>query len=479
MRFIATSDHELEPVTEDLLDPREDPTRQPPEPVQAPLIILRLLWDQRAFILRWAVRGLVIATVIAVLVPNRYTATTRLMPPENLGGSSIAMLSAMITKTASPGLGGLASDILGSKSSGALYMEALHSRTVEDRVVNRFDLRGVYWVRYMEDARKYLDDNTSISEDRKSGVITVMVTDRNRRRSAAMAQTYVEELNRLMNEVSTSSARRERIFIEQRLATVKQDLHRAAEDFSQFASQNTTLDISSQAKAMVEAGANLQGHLMAAQSELEGLETIYTANNVRVRSLRARVDELRHQLNEMAGGNPTAVQAANSAAVPGSPASGGLGSSNQISDMIYPSIRKLPLLGVRWAELYQQAKVQETVYQLLTQEYEMAKIQEAKEIPTIKVMDEAAIPERKSFPPRLGFMILGTVLAAITGASWVLGVVFWQAIETDDPAKSFTLDVLRVQKAWLLRKRLQLQGLFSKPPSAQHARPERGRSAED
>jgi capsule polysaccharide export protein KpsE/RkpR len=416
---------------------------------------------------------LIISTIIALLIPNRYTATTRLMPPESQGGSSIAMLSAVISKTAAPGLGGLASDLLGSKSSGALYMEALHSRTVEDRLVNRYDLRRVYWVRYMEDARKYLDDNTSVSEDRKSGVITVMVTDRNRQRSAALAQAYVEELNWLMNEVSTSSARRERIFIEGRLATVKQDLHSAAEEFSQFASQNTTLDITSQTKAMVEAGADLQGHLMAAQSELEGLETIYTANNVRVRSLRARVDELRHQLNEMAGGNPTAVQSPNPAAVPGSPAPGGQGSNNQISDMIYPSIRKLPLLGVRWAELYQQTKVQETVYQLLTQEYEMAKIQEAKEVPTIKVMDEAAIPERKSFPPRIGFMILGTLLAAITGAFWVLGVVFWQAIETDDPAKSFTLDVLRVQKAWLLRRHLQLQRLFSKSPSAPHARPER------
>jgi capsule polysaccharide export protein KpsE/RkpR len=460
MRFIATSDHELEPVSEDLLDPREDLAGQPPEPVQAPLVILRLLWDQRAFILQWAARGLVIATIIAILVPNRYVSMTRLMPPESQGGSSIAMLSALLGKSSSPGLSGVASDLLGTKSSGALYMEALQSRTVEDRVVNRFDLRRVYWVRYMEDGRKYLEENTTISEDRKSGVITLSVSDRNRQRSAGLAQAYVEELNRLMNEVSTSSARRERIFIEQRLATVKQDLHRAAEEFSQFASQNTTLDITSQTKAMVEAGADLQGHLMAAQSELEGLETIYTANNVRVRSLRARVDELRHQLNEMAGANP--------AAIAGNPLAGNQPPS-QPSDMIYPSIRKLPLLGVRWAELYQQAKIQETVYQLLTQEYEMAKIQEAKEIPTIKVMDEAAIPERKSFPPRIGFMVLGTVLGCITGAVWVLGFVFWQAIEPDDPAKSFTLDVLRVQKAWLVGKRLQLMGFFGKAPSTHHS----------
>ena len=102
MRFIATSDHELEPVSEDLLDPREDLTGQPPEPVQAPMVILRLLWDQRAFILPWAARGLVIATIIAILVPNRYVSMTRLMPPESQGGSSIAMLSAMIGKTSTP-----------------------------------------------------------------------------------------------------------------------------------------------------------------------------------------------------------------------------------------------------------------------------------------------------------------------------------------------------------------------------------------
>ncbi len=420
MRFIATPDHELEPVSEVLLDRHDDTTVQPVEPVPTSFVVVRLLWDQRAFLLRWAVRGVVIATIIALLVPNRYTSTTRLMPPENPGGSSLAMLSAMIGKTAAaaPALGGLASDILGTKSSGALYMETLRSRTVQDRLINRFDLRRVYWVRYMEDARRLLEDNTSISEDRKSGVITVMVSDRNRQRSTAIAQAYVEELNRLMNDVSTSSARRERIFIEQRLATVKQDLHRAAEEFSQFASQNTTLDITSQTKAMVEAGADLQGHLMAAQSELEGLEQIYTSNNVRVRSLRARIDELRHQLNEMAGATRD-IPGTTPAAVSG----------NQASDMIYPSIRNLPLLGVRWAELYQQTKIQETVYQLLTQEYELAKIQEAKEVPTVKVMDEAVIPERKSFPPRVGFVILGALLGCFTGALWVCGFVFWEAID--------------------------------------------------
>jgi capsule polysaccharide export protein KpsE/RkpR len=470
MRFSATSDPELERLMD---QPQE--AAGPQVAVERPqLIVARLLWDQRAFIMKWCVRGLLVATIMALLVPNRYSATTRLMPPESSGGSGMAMLSAIAGKGAAPGLSTLASDLLGTKNSGALYMEGLRSRTVEDQLVNRFDLRRVYWVRYMEDARKYLDDNTNISEERKSGVITVSVSDRDRQRSAALAQAYVEELNRLMSVVSTSSARRERIFIEQRLITVKQDLRRAAEDFSQFASQNTTLDITSQTKAMVEAGADLQGNLMAAQSELEGLEQIYTSSNVRVRSLRARVDELQRQLQEMAGPKSGSATAGTANPPSGNPAAG-----QPRSDMIYPSIRTLPILGVRWAELYQQVKIQETVYQLLTQEYELAKIQEAKEIPTVKVMDEAALPERKSFPPRLGFMALGALLGCLTGALWILGAVFWDAIEPDDPAKAFTLDVLSTVRAWLKRKRHQLHGFSSKPPLAHPLqRSERGRAEE-
>jgi uncharacterized protein involved in exopolysaccharide biosynthesis len=449
MRYSATSDPELE----QLMEPTQEAAAQPAEPVRTQLVIARLLWDQRAFILRWCVRGLIIATIMAVLVPNRYSATTRLMPPESSGGSGMAMISALVGKSGAPGLSSLASDVLGTKTSGALYMEALHSRTVEDRLVNRFDLRRVYWVRYMEQARNDLEDNTNVSEDHKSGVITVSVSDRSRERSVALAQAYVEELNRLMSQVSTSSARRERIFIEQRLVTVKEDLHRAAEEFSLFASQNTTLDVPSQTKAMVEAGADLQGNLMAAQSELEGLEQIYTPSNVRVRSLRARIEELRRQLGEMAGSKPSASGATAGGASSADAALGNSTSSNQDSDMIYPSIRKLPLVAVRWAELYQQAKIQETVFQLLTQEYELAKVQEAKDIPTAKVMDEAALPERKAFPPRVALMVLGAVLGCLMGALWVCGFVFWEAIERDDPAKMLVLEILAVQKAWWRRTR--------------------------
>ena len=139
----------------------------------------------------------------------------------------------------------------------------------------------------MEDARKDLESHTDISVDRKSQIISIVVTDKNPQRAAAMGQAYVEELNRLVAELSTSSARRERIFLEERLKGVNQDLEAAEKDFSQFASKNTAIDVKEQGKAMVEAAAMLQGQLIAAQSQYEGLRDIYTDDNPRVRTVKA------------------------------------------------------------------------------------------------------------------------------------------------------------------------------------------------
>ena len=203
-----------------------------------------------------------------------------------------------------------------------------------------------------------------------------------------------------MAQVSTSSARRERIFLEGRLQDVKTDLDLAARKFSDFASKNTAIDIPEQGKAMVEAAAGLQGQLIAAQSELSGLRAIYSDNNVRVRTVEARVNELDKKLNEIGGAEV---------------------GNGKTDNSLYPSIRKLPLLGVTYADLFRQTKIQETVYELLTQQYEMAKVEEAKEIPTVKVLDAAIVPTKKTFPPRTVIVILGMMLGTTIAMSWVAG----------------------------------------------------------
>jgi len=385
---------------------------------------MRVLWEERRFLVRVCLSGLLFSLLIAVLLPAKYESKTRLMPPDQQSGSGLAMLAALAGRGSSAGsaggvagalggnLGSVAGDLLGLKSSGALFVDMLDGPTIQDDLIRKFDLRKVYGDKYFEQARKDLEKRTDVKEDRKSGVITIIVTDHDPHRAQAMAQAYVDGLNGLVAQVSTSSARRERTFIEGRLKTVKQNLDAALQEFSQYASKNGTFNVPEQTKAMVESEGALQGQLIAAQSELEGLKQIYTDNNIRVRTLEAKVAALKHQVETMSGNK--ADLSSDESQIPGA----------------FPSIRKLPLLGVRWANLYRESKVQETVYEMLTQEYELAKIQEAKEIPTVNVLDAALLPERKAFPPRILIVILGTLFAFFLGSSIAIGLEAWKQNES-------------------------------------------------
>jgi capsule polysaccharide export protein KpsE/RkpR len=390
---------------------------------------LQWLWFYRRSLYRAAAYGLLASILLAVIIPVRFKSTTRLMPPDGQSGSGLAMLSAMTGQVGAGALGGLAAEMLGIKSSGELFVGILSSQTVQDRLINQFHMQQIYGDSKIEDAEKDLAKRTDISIDRKSGIISIVVTDHDPKRAAAIAQAYVVELNRLVAEVSTSSARRERIFLEDRLKQVRTDLDDAAKKFSDFASKNIAIDIPAQGKAMVEAAAALQGELIAAQSELSGLQQIYSNNNVRVRSAGARVKELQRKLNELGEGTQ---------------ASGGQNS-------LYPSIRQLPLLGVTYADLYRENKIQETVYGLLTQQYEMAKIQEAKEIPTVKVLDPAIVPTKKSFPPRLLIIILGTMLGVTLAMTWITAKTHWEAVSSSDPRKEFAQEVFSTLHARIPR----------------------------
>ena len=195
-------------------------------------------------------------------------------------------------------------DLLGGKSTGALFTKVLQSRTVEDELVKRFDLRKHYHKKYWEDARSKLEINTSIVEDKKSGVLAITVKDRDPQFAATLAAAYVDALDHVMSQVSTSAARRERIFIEQRLAEEKAALDDAEEKFSRFSSSTMALDVPEQTRVMVEASARLQGELIAARSELEGLQQVYTPENTRVKTLQARVNELERSLAKINTGSP-------------------------------------------------------------------------------------------------------------------------------------------------------------------------------
>ncbi len=407
---------------------------------------LRLLWGKRRFLGKVLVTGLIVGGLIALAIPARYESTVQLMPPDSQSTTGAAMLAALTAKAGATNLGSFAGDLLGVKSSGALFVGILSSRTVQDRLVERFQLKRVYSVKLEEDARKKLAARTSLSEDRRSGIIGISVTDRDPSRAAAIAQAYVEELNQLVTELSTSGAHRERMFLEERLSAVKKDLDEASVKFSQFASKNAAIDIKEQERAMVDAASKLQGEKIAAESELKGLEQIYMPNNVRVRAVQAQISELQHQLEELGGG----AQAGQT------PASRGA---------LYPSIRELPVLGVTWADLYQRTKIEETVYEALTQQYELAKVEEAKETPSVKILDPARLPERKSFPPRT--LITCLVAFSFLGAA-VVGLFLrtqWNETDDKDAGKLFAQEVfhsLNQYMPWATPNGSQIQSMTHK-----------------
>jgi len=177
---------------------------------------LRLLWGRRQFLLRVAGIGLLASTFIAFLIPKQYTSTAQLMPPDAQSTSGMAMMAGFAAKGGG-GLGSVAGDLLGMKSTGALFIGVLRSQTSQDRLIQQFDLKTVYRTQSAMDARMRLDQSTSVSEDKKSGIITISVTDHNPQRAAALAAAYVDELNSLVAELSTSAAHRERVFLEERL----------------------------------------------------------------------------------------------------------------------------------------------------------------------------------------------------------------------------------------------------------------------
>jgi uncharacterized protein involved in exopolysaccharide biosynthesis len=393
---------------------------------------LRLLWGMRRFLLRWALVGFFVATLIAFLIPSQYESTARLMPPDPQSGGGMALM-AMLSggQNGSPGgLGSVASDLLGAKTTGAMFIAVMRSRTAEDGIIQRFDLKKVYWTRLEQSARKRLETNTDITEDRKSGVITLVVTDHDAKRAAAIAGAYIEELDVLTAKLNTSAAHRERVFLEERLDKIKVDLESAEKDFSQFASKNATIDISAQGKAMLEGAASLEGQLIGAESQLEGLRQIYSDNNIRVRSTQARIAELRNQQQKLGGTSGVTVP-----------------SDQSTTDNAYPTLRQLPILGVPYADKFRQLKVDEAVYETLTKQFELAKVQEAKEIPSVKVLDQPDVPERKSSPARLLIMIAGTACSVLLGAAWVFGTARWRAIDPHDPGKRFAQEVFGTVRA--------------------------------
>jgi uncharacterized protein involved in exopolysaccharide biosynthesis len=411
-----------------------------------------LLWEHRRMLARLTAISLLVSVGIAFSIPKQYTSSASIMPPDQQGSSAMMLAALAGHSTGGLGaLGGLAGQLLGGHTSTALYIDLLHSGSVSGHLIDRFNLQQVYHKRYRIDTAKHLARITKITEDKKSGVLTIEVEDTDRTRARDLAQAYVDELNNLVLRTSTSSAHRERVFIEQRLQNVKTDLEHAQLQLSEFSSRNTTIDIKEQTRAMVEAGARVQAELLIEQPGLQSLRQIYGDGNVRVRETEARIASLKGELAKMTGSSaPLADEGLHAS-------SGTESAGDEKKGELYPPLRQLPRLAVPYADLYRTVRVQETLFELLTQQYELARIEEAKDVPVVNVIDSPGIPERKSSPPHILITLFLTFFTFACASTIILLRAHWAAIDRSDPRKALAAEILPV-----LRRRLRFISAFKR-----------------
>ena len=405
-----------------------------------------LLWRRRHLLARTTGIALLLSLAIAFLIPKQYKSTATFSPPDQQHSNAM-MLAAIAARSGSLGaLGSIAGGLIGGHSTADFLIDLLRSGTVSGHLIDRFDLQKVYRKKYRIDAAKHLAHCTKITENKKSGVITIEVEDTDRVRARDLAQAYVEELNSIVLRTNNSSAHLERLFIEKRLKDVQKDLEQAQLQLSDFSSKNTAVDIREQTRALVDAGARVQAQLLAEQAGLESLRQMYGEANVRVRESRARIASLQQDLSKMAGTTePPSGQ--------GEPQSVG-GTSE-----LYPPLRQLPRLGVAYADRYRRVRVQETLFELLTQQYEMARIEEAKDVPAISVIDAPGIAEKKSFPHRLWVTLALTFIVFACTSFWIIGRSQWDLLRDDDPRKELGAEMWAV-----LHRRLHSLPIIARRP---------------
>lgn len=380
--------------------------REPPSAVQAGdprqndfVVYAVRLWRARRFIAAVVVAGAVVSAIISFLLPRKYQSTARLMPPASRNSQTPSLLAGALSGP----LATAGASALGIQSPSAIYEQILQSRSVQDHLIDQFDLRRVYATTTYEDARNRLSADTQIAGDRKSGVVTLIVTAGTPKLAEGLAAGYLEQLNTLMVQLDTSAAHRERVFLEGRLKGIEQDLDTYSTELGQFTSKNTVVAGEEQSKAVFTAAEVLRGQTIQAKADLQALQQIYTPDNARVRAAQARLDELQRELAKMRGGGADAETAPEG----------------------FPSIRELPLLGARYTGMYRQLAVEQSVYETLTRQYELAKVEEARDLPSVRVIDAANLPEKKSWPKRSLLVAASTFLAFLFSCAYVLGQAWW------------------------------------------------------
>ena len=387
-----------------------NPTQAPMDDDEINLMdLLLVIAKHNRFIIKLTVSVAVLAVVYALLQPPIFTAKTVILPPQQ-GSSTASMLLGQLG-----GLAGLAGGAAGIKGPNDLHIGMLKSHTLADQMIARFQLQQKFKAKTMEATRATLAGGTVIASG-KDGFITIEYSDKDPQFAATIANAYVEELDRLNSTLAVTEASRKRLFFERQLKGSRANLDAAENALKQTQERTGLIQLEKQGGAMIEAVANVRAQIAAKEVELAGMGAFATPQNPDYRQIQQVIVGLRAQLAKLE---------ANSAG----------------SDIKVPT-GKLPETGLEFLRKTREFKYQETLFELLSKQFEIAKIDEAKDASLIQVVDKALVPEQKSKPKRSLIVILATMMAFFIG---VLLAFFKEASARAslDPASAERMNLLR------------------------------------
>ena len=353
-----------------------------------------VLLENRRFIGLFVLAAAVLSTVVAFLLPIRYEGKVALLPPAQNSSLGSALLGQLGNMGALGSLASLASGNLGIKNPADMYVALITSRTVEDAMIQRFNLMQEYHEKRMSDARKVLERRTTVTASNKDGLIRLSVEAGSPARSAELANGYVEEFRKLSASLAITEAARRRLFFEKQLEETKANLTAAEDAMTKMEKSTGVLEIDSQARSLIESAALLRAQVAAKQVRIEAMRSFAAENNPDLILAKQELAALEAQLARIAG------------------------SQQDLGSDINLSKGRVTQAGMDYLRHFRELKYQEAVFELLSKEFEIAKLDEAREGSIVQVVDNAVPPDRKSSPHRL-FIVLGSSFAAFVLA------VFW------------------------------------------------------
>lgn len=372
---------------------------------------LILLARHKRFILRFTLATAVLVAIVSLFIPNWYTANAVVLPPNQ--SSSMSSLLSQIGGSGAGALASLAGGSLGVKSSGEMYVSFFRSRTVEDALVQRFGLMARYRAKKMSDARKEFERHSTVLLGAKDGLIRITVEDRDPTLAASIANGYIDELKNLSATLAVTEASQRRLFFQQQLLEARGNLTVAEEAMKTTEQSTGVLQIDSQARALIDSAANLRAQAVAKEVQIQAMRSFATEDNPDLIIAKRQLDEIRAQISKLAGKD---------------------------SDQFLVPKGKAPEAGMEYLRKLRDVKYNEAVFELIAKQFELAKLDEARQGAVIQVADVAVPPDKKSYPFRALFVLLATVLAFFASCAWsVISERFERLNQNPDDRKRLEL----------------------------------------